>query len=280
MLQKVDGPINFGENDNFWGLLVDGFTQPGFGMQYNPPYYQAIFEGYGFNVYYEQITNHLDITKPFPERFWKIAERVMQKSEFTFKHFCWKEYGRFACDFVQVYNEAWHEGFVPMDAGHLKSIMKKSKPFIMEELIWFAYQDDEPIGFIAMFLDANQIIKKMNGKLNLINKLRFFYHQRRKTITRIRVTVLGIKPKYQRMGIESCLFYQYRDVVAKNPHITEMELSWVGDFNPKMRKLEEAMGSVFGKKHYTFRYLFNDMEQSNKRASVIPMNTKDLSKTL
>ena len=42
-MEAMDGPINFGENDNFWGLLIDGFTQPGFGMQYNPPYYKKVF---------------------------------------------------------------------------------------------------------------------------------------------------------------------------------------------------------------------------------------------
>ncbi|GAF01641.1 hypothetical protein [Saccharicrinis fermentans] len=43
-MEAADGPINFGENDNFWGLLVEGFTDPTYGMQYNPPYYKAFYE--------------------------------------------------------------------------------------------------------------------------------------------------------------------------------------------------------------------------------------------
>ena len=275
-MKAMDGPINFGENDNFWGLLVKGFTQPAFGMQYNPTYYQQLFTTYGFNVYYEQITNHLDLKKPFPERFWKIAERVMQKPELSFRHIEIRKADKYAKDFVEIYNEAWqfHDGFIPMDVEHLKEVFNKAKPFMMEELIWFAYYNDEPIGFIVMFLDVNQIIKKLHGKMNLFSKMRFLYYKYRKEMTRIRVTVLGIKPKYQRMGIESCLFYQYRDVVARNPHITEMELSWVGDFNPKMRKLEEAMGSVMGKKHITYRYLFTG-NSDNQRVTEIPMDTKN-----
>jgi hypothetical protein len=42
-MQAMDGPINFGENDNFWGLLVEGFTHPSYGMNYNFPYYQGFF---------------------------------------------------------------------------------------------------------------------------------------------------------------------------------------------------------------------------------------------
>ena len=43
-MEAMDGPINFGENDNFWGLLVEGYTPPAFGMQYHPVYYKAFFE--------------------------------------------------------------------------------------------------------------------------------------------------------------------------------------------------------------------------------------------
>ena len=52
-MEAMDGPINFGENDNFWGLLIYGFTHPAIGMNYNPPYYQEFFESYGFKTYFE-----------------------------------------------------------------------------------------------------------------------------------------------------------------------------------------------------------------------------------
>lgn len=274
-MKAMDGPINFGENDNFWGLLVDGFTQPGFGMSYNPPYYRTLFEDYGFTVYYEQITNHLDLGKPFPERFWKIAERVMSKPELTFRHFSWKEDQRFINDFIEVYNDAWrfHENFIPMQPSYLLNTLKKTKAFMMEELIWFAYWNNEPIGFLVMFPDANQIIRHLHGKLNWMNKIRFWWMRRTKPFTRARVTVLGVKPHYQRMGIESALFYQFRDVVRRNPSFTELELSWVGDFNPKMRALMEAMESSFGKRHITWRYLFDGNVQV-ARSPIIPLGTK------
>jgi hypothetical protein len=31
-MKAMDGPINFGENDSFWGLLIEGFTPPSYGM--------------------------------------------------------------------------------------------------------------------------------------------------------------------------------------------------------------------------------------------------------
>jgi hypothetical protein len=275
-MEAMDGPINFGENDNFWGCLVEGFSQPGFGMQYNPPYYKDCFEAYGFSPYFEQITNHLDLTVPFPERFWKIAGWVVKKEGFSFKHFKIKEADRFIDDFETVYNDAWrfHENFTPIDKKVLKATMMKAKSFMMEDLIWYAYHDGKPIGFLVLFPDVNQILKHFNGKMNLWNKLRFLYMKRNKYMTRARVVILGVVPKFQRSGIESGLFWHLKGVVDKNPHLKELELSWVGDFNPKMRVLQESMGASFGKKHITYRYIFNHSKKAQVRASAIPIDTK------
>ncbi|MFP7657071.1 hypothetical protein [Chryseobacterium proteolyticum] len=54
-MEAMDGPINFGERDKFWGLLSDGFSPPLFGMNYNFPYYKDLFENYGFRLYFEQL---------------------------------------------------------------------------------------------------------------------------------------------------------------------------------------------------------------------------------
>ena len=73
-MKAMDGPVNFGENDTFWGLLVEGFQSPSYGMNYNPPYYIDFFESFGFHKLYDQFTNVLNIDKPMPERF--TASRI------------------------------------------------------------------------------------------------------------------------------------------------------------------------------------------------------------
>jgi hypothetical protein len=54
-MKAMEGPINFGENDSFWGLLVEGFTPPSYGMNYHLPYYHKFFTDYGFETAYEQL---------------------------------------------------------------------------------------------------------------------------------------------------------------------------------------------------------------------------------
>lgn len=256
-MEAMDGPINFGENDSFWGLLTAGFTHPSYGMNYNPPYYRILFDTYGFSVLYEQITNHLTVTKPFPERFTKIANWVANKPGYEFKHLQTKYFDQFAHDFMEIYNDAWQdfENFVPINKNTVKESFVKMKPIMDEKLIWFAYVNNEPASFVVILPDANQMINKLNGKLGLIEKLKFLYY-RRKGVSRMRAIVMGTKKAFQKHGLESAIFIKLKEYVLPLNQYQELELSWVGDFNDKMLAIHEATGAVFGKKHVTMRKIF------------------------
>ncbi len=256
-MQAMDGPINFGENDSFWGLLIEGFTAPSYGMNYHPPYYKAFFENYGFYTLYQQLTNHLEVYNPFPERFTKIANWVAKKPGYEFRNLDIKNIDAFAADFMEIYNDAWHDfkGFTPINNKTILETFKKMKVIMDPKLIWFAYIDNEPAAFVIILPDANQMIKGLNGKLNLIGKLKFLY-RRYKGVNRMRAVVMGTKQKFQKHGLESAIFIKLKEYVYPLNQYHELELSWVGDFNKKMLALHEAMNTKFGKKHLTMRYLF------------------------
>jgi len=259
-MKAMDAPVNFGENDSNWGLLVEGFTQPGIGMPYHLPYYKELFLNYGFQIFFKQFTFHLDLTKNFPERFWKIAEWIGKKPDFHFKHFTWKDADAFINDAAYIYEKAWSafkDDFTPLDPQLLRETMNGAKPIIDGEMIWFAYHNNEPISFFIMFPDANQILKKLNGKLHLWNMLRFLYYKKTKTITRIRAIAAGVIPKFQNSGVESGIFWHMNEKMKYKPQYKEIELSWVGDFNPKMISLYNAVGGKKAKTHYTLRFIFD-----------------------
>ncbi len=268
----MDGPVNFGENDSYWGLLVEGFTQPAFGMNYNPPYYKALFENYGFKPFFEQESRHIDLTKPFPERFWKIAEWVMKRNTYTYEHFKKSKINKYAADIVSIYNEAWvqHEHFSPLNVEKVLKGFNEAKLFLIEDFIWFVYHEEKPIGFLVMLPDMNQVIKPFNGKLNLWNKIRFLFLKQSKQVNRSRITILGVAPSYQGKGVESAIFWHLQEpLLKKRPHYKEIEISWVGDFNPKMKATMEAMKAGPGKMHITYRKPFNEGEKFKKAVSVV-----------
>jgi hypothetical protein len=94
------------------------------------------------------------------------------------------------------------------------------------------------------------------------------YLKRRKVITGCRVIVMGVVPKFQKSGIESAIFYQLRQVLLRKDWYNDMELSWVGDFNPKMISIFEAAGGKREKTHLTLRYLF-DQQKEFRRSPII-----------
>ena len=261
-VEAMDGPINFGENDNHWGLLVDGFIQPGFGMPYNKKYYKTFFEEYGFRTYFEQYSYHKDIAsvEVFPERFMKISEWLAHRPGYSFEHFSYRNPIKYVNDLVTVYNSTWSvfkEDFTPLDPELLKNTMKQGKAFMDEDLIWFAYHNGKPIAFFVIFPDLNQIIKSFNGKITPWNKVKFFWFKITHKMTRMRALVAGVDPAYQNSGIESAIFLELFKVFRRKRWYKELELSWVGDFNPKMMSIYEAIGAKRAKTHITYRYMIN-----------------------
>jgi hypothetical protein len=267
-MEAMDGPVNFGENFFNWGLLAEGFKQQTFGMQYHPEYYLDLFNEYGFEIYYKQYSYRMDITNPdLPERFWKIAAWRANKSDLSYEHFKFKNQDKYIADFIKVHQNAWqkHNNFKQVQIVDIKELIKQSNAVLDEEFLWYAYYKGEPVAFFMMLPDLNQILKKIKtGKLGPINLFRFFLLKRKKAITRCRVVVLGVVPKLQKTGVESGIFHQVKQVMLRKPWYTEMEMSWVGDFNPKMNALFKSFGAERDITHQTMRYLF-DREKPFKR---------------
>jgi GNAT superfamily N-acetyltransferase len=259
-MEAMDGPINFGETDKYWGLLVDGFTHPSFEISYNHQYYQDLFESYGFRTYYKQEGFHLDLSKKLPEKIMKIAEWVIHKPGYRYEQFVWERLEEQLPDFVEIYNTTWatfKENFEPLEPEYVRKSLQKSKIIIEEEFIWLAYHENKPIAIYIMFPDVNQIFKHFRGKLGVFGILKFLYLKKRKTITRARGLLMGVIPEFQGLGIEVAIIYHLSKVFERKQHYKEIEFNWVGDWNPKMRKIFLSVGSVPVKHYITYRYLFD-----------------------
>lgn len=256
-MKAMEGPINFGENDTFWGLLVEGFLPASYGMNYHPPYYTQLFKDYGFVTAYEQLTNIIDLTIPFPARFTKIANWVAAKPGYTFEYFKKNNAEKYLNDLMEIYNDGWRDfnNFVPIKKETLQESFKQMEVIMDEQLIWFAYVNGIPAAFTVLIPDANQMIWDFNGRLGIAEKIKFAY-RRWAGVTRMRAIVMGTKQAYQKHGLESALFIKLGDYVLPKKQYKELELSWVGDFNDKMLALHDATGSKFAKKHLTLTKTF------------------------
>jgi hypothetical protein len=149
-MEAMDGPINFGDRDRWWGLLIDGFDRdPNYQTNYNLPYYKDLFEAYGFRVYFYQYTFGRSTVGPLSERLWEKAKLVENDPDYTFRHLQRSEIDKLPGMIRHVYNQAWAKrGEIPeLTEAQAKHIVDQMKPVIDEKLLWFGFYKDEPVIF-------------------------------------------------------------------------------------------------------------------------------------
>lgn len=268
-MEAMDGPVNFGSRDSFWGLLVTGFEfQPLYENPYNPPYYQALFENYGFQNYFNQHTYLRELREGlFSDSVYERVKRLEETPGYRFEYISKQNLEQVTEDFRQIYNKAWanFSGVKPMAPEQAQKIMNSLRPILDERLVYFAHYNDEPIGFFIMIPDLNRIIGKFHGKLNWWNKLRLMWDLKyTRRADRVFGLIFGVTPEFHGKGIESGIIRAFEKQVERLPYKT-LELAWIGDFNPvMMRMVESYVCATKHKMHTTYRYLF-DREKEFKR---------------
>ena len=137
-----------------------------------------------------------------------------------------------------------------------------------ERIVWFAYYKDQPIGIFTNLPDLNQWFRYLNGKFDLVHKLKFLWIKRTKPSTKFTGIVFGIVPEFQGKGIDAFMVCEaYKTVI--HTQYSEYEMQWIGDFNPKMLNVARGLGEVHETRMLTtYRYLF-DRTKEFKRHPIL-----------
>jgi len=177
-MHAVDGPINFGERDKFWGLLVRGWYRPIYQETYNPPYYLRMFEDRGY-LPHEQCLTMRGIVAEFPaDRLKGLAGRVREKYGLYTKPIDKGNLRQSAEDFAHAYNSAFNHWpyFKPLSGEDVYPTFKQMKPIMDPHLTSLAYdKDHKPIGLAGLIPDINCFMKGVNGQLNWKGLPRFLW---------------------------------------------------------------------------------------------------------
>jgi hypothetical protein len=256
----MDGPINFGERDRWWGLLVEGFDPPVYCLNYNPVYYKDLFENYGFNIFFNQYCFGLDPKLKLSGRLFDRHAALEKEGGYSSRHIRISELEKFAADFTTVYNGAWagHGGMKHLDLKVVIKMFQKMKPIMDEKIDWFIYHNGNPIAMFINLPDLNQWFKYLNGKFDLFHKLKFLWIKKTKPCKKFVGLVFGIVPGFQGKGVDSYMIVEAARVVQTQTSYTQYEMQWIGDFNPKMINVAENFGNTYrSRRLVTYRYLFD-----------------------
>lgn len=258
-MEAMDGAINFGERDKFWGVLTDGFEEPLYGMNYNYPYYKDLFENYGFRVYFRQLCYSRPVHGEVSRVFTLMHTRHSRNPALTAKPMTKNALGKFAEDFTKVYNKAWasHGGGKQLETAKTLKMFKSMKPVINEHISWFVYENDQPIAMWMNIPDLNQWFKYLNGKFGILQKLKFLWLKKFRKNTKMVGIVFGVVPEWQKTGIEGFMIMEGTIHLRQNTDFQTIEMQWIGDFNPKMIKIAETLDTTVTRQLATYRYLFD-----------------------
>ncbi|HYI78463.1 MAG TPA: hypothetical protein VEW65_12650 [Chryseolinea sp.] len=271
-IEAMDGPINFGTRDRWWGLLIEGFDrEPNYQCNYNFSYYKDFFESYGFKVYFNQLTFGRTVQGPLAPRLAEKAAIAAKDPDYNFRFISKAELPRLAEYIHKVYNKAWASRNENPDLNlqQAQLLVKQMKPILDPRLIYFGFYKDEPVSFFLSLPEMNQIFKYVNGKLDWLGKLKFVWHTLMKTNRKAFGILFGVVPEHQGKGLDGAMVIKARDVLQyQHNRYDEYEINWIGDFNPTMINVVKQVGAVECKKHATYRKLFDETKPF-KRAPIV-----------
>jgi len=249
-MEKMAGPMNPSTNDEC-GLLIEGFDSPPcLMMPYNPLYYPSLLEGFGLRKKMDLYAYLLEESSFLLDRLDRITQRLRKREpQLHIRPLHLRRLDEELKIIKDIYNQAWSRnwGFVPLTDEEINLLAKELKSLIVSDLVLFAYWGEDPIGFSVSLPDYNVVLKHLNGKIGLLGLLKFFYYSRK--INKIRVMLLGVKPDFQKKGVEGLLYIEtFRNGIKKGYY--RAECSWILEENVLMQHGIEAMG---GKRYKTYR---------------------------
>ena len=238
------GPMDFTMNDES-GVMIEGFDRvPMVKQPWHPPYYQAHAEGAGLTkamdlLMWELVIN--DRERMLPVIF-KLADEVEPRHGIRLRKMSRRSLRKDMDRFADVYNAAWSEnwGFSPYSKKDLDAYSQELH--LVFDHHWFMVAETaegETVAVAITVPDVNQVLAKMNGRLLPLGWWHFL--RKGKTIDRVRVGFLGVKPQFQHTGVAAKMYVEHFDMAAVTPQKWG-EMGWILETNTNMNRAMEAMG--------------------------------------
>lgn len=257
-MSQSQGPISI----SIWdepGLLVQGFDSPPLVMMgHHPPYYEKHIKAAGYEGVKDLNCWELPIDKPFPELVQRIVAAGEKNRRINIREVKVSEFDQEAAIILDILNEAWSEnwGFVPLTPAEIAHVGKKLKPIVYPHLIRIAEFEGEPVAFMLVLPNLNELTKDLNGSLLPFGWAKLLWRLRKPQVEWMRVPLMGVREKFQGTRTASLLAFMMieyirRDSVVVN-NASRAEIGWILDDNGPMISIAEAIGSEIGRVYRIF----------------------------
>jgi len=225
-LEFVEGPVGFSNMDKA-GMLIKGFEKKNTMItMYNYSYYQNHMKAHGYSKLAEWVEYELKIANydDSPEKVKKFSDLILKRYNLKKLNFTSTE------QIVPYVDQMFYllgktydklQTFVPIQEYQIDYYKNRFLKYINPGFIkCVADENDELVAFAITMPSFSNALKKIQGKVDLIGKLRLLYAKNYNS--KGSLYLIGVRPDFQNKGVIAILFNELQKFYNKFG-ITEVE---------------------------------------------------------
>lgn len=235
----LEGPFNPNHYSEL-GLQVTEFgTSPTFFQPYNPDYYRKLLEEAGFYISARLHTRKNESVREYILHRHRTINNAPKG--YTVRSLSMRNIEAELERLREVNNDAfssnWH--FLSLSKEEYTFSAKFLSAVTYPNLIRIVEHHGRPVGVLHCVLDINPLLKRMGGKLSLINYLKFI--RDKKKIRKLIIYSVAIKKAYQRTIVYPLLLNAVCEIVLKHK-FQILETTWMSEENISAIRVSEHLG--------------------------------------
>ncbi|MFA5674927.1 MAG: hypothetical protein WDA65_00205 [Christensenellales bacterium] len=251
---SVIGPLSPANSDDRKGFLVMGEGAPVLLNAYTKKYYPRLIETYGFSKNDDHYA-YLFTDELFNlERYCAAIEYAKKKGGYKVERFNAKDVSGEARDIKKVLDNSVPPEWDYLSVPTLQAVVDEFKSlaqFYNGRYSFIVRKGLEPIGFLVVLPDYNQVLKRMGGRILPFGWIKFLYYKRK--ITGARAIVQMVDRNYHNMGVNFAMYYElYKDLTQTK--LKYVEASCIDESNIPSRLSVERAGGKHYRTYRTYRY--------------------------
>jgi hypothetical protein len=253
----IRGPQTFTPTEDV-GCLVDGYVRPALLMPYQHRYYPRLIETAGLHKVMDVYSFYLDQGQArengLHARLERIAGSIMKRNKISVRVANPKRMKDEFALIKDIYNTAWEKnwGFTPLTPRELDNLVKGLGLIVDPRLLYFAYVEEEPAGFILAVPDLNIALQKAYPRPNepeLFALLRLLWYWKvRRVIDGVRVPLMGVKETFRGRGVDAVMYSSILRAITDIGYY-HSDSGWILETNEAMVSIAKNFGSQIYKTH-------------------------------
>lgn len=254
-LEKMIGPKGMSVFDGY-GMLETGFEhrQMMNMMNYNHAYYLRLAAESGFEKEVDFVSHFIETDRfDFPERVYRIAERVQSRSNLRVLRFKNKRELRQWGDRIgRAYNDAFVNNweYVPLTEREIKFVVDNIMLVANPKLIKIIAHEEDAVGFAFGWPDVSAAMQRNKGRLLPFGIFDLLLEMRRTKW--MAGNGMGLLPEYHGRGGNAVLYVEMAKTLQEFG-FEYCELTQIAESAVQMRSDLETLGGVPYKNHRVFQ---------------------------